>query len=138
VQAAQIVHIDDWARVNNLWLNRTKSAEIVFVSSRSRRIPLPAFPGFTGVELIKILGVPTSRRFSVALHVDALLAGCAQTSFALRGLRPQGVPTSALHAVFQATVAAKMTYTASAWWAFAIATDSGRLVAFLRRSVMFG
>jgi hypothetical protein len=120
---------------NNLQLNQTKSAEIVFISPRSKQaveIPMPAFPSVTGVELIKILGVTISRRFSIARHVGVLMAGCAQTLFALRTLQQHDMPTSALHAVFQATLVAKIMYAASAWWGFASAADRRRLEAFLR------
>ncbi len=79
-----------WALLNYLQLNRTKSVEIVFVAPISKRvnvIPPPAVPEIARVELIKVLGVMVSRRFSVAQHVDAVLAGSAQTLFALRTLR---------------------------------------------------
>lgn len=138
--ASEIAHIEDWALNNNLRLNRTKSVEIVFVPPRSRRaivIPPPAVPGFERVESIKVIGVTISRRFSVVQHVDALLAGCAQTLFALRTLRQHGMPSIALRAVFQAVVVNKLSYAASAWWGYASAADRGRLEAFLRRAVSF-
>jgi hypothetical protein len=101
-------------------------------------IPPSAVPGFARVESIKALGVTISRRFSVAQHVDAILAGCAQTLFALRTLRQHGMPHIALRAVFQATVVNKISYAASAWWGYTSAADRGRLEAFLRRAVSFG
>ena len=67
-------------------------------------------------------------------HVDNLLAACARTLFAIRTLRNHGLPTSAIHAVFQATVIAKLCYASPAWWGFTSAADRGRLVAFVRRS----
>ena len=139
--SAEIAHIEDWARENNLTLNRFKSAEIVFVSPRSRRavvIPPLFVPGLARVESIKALGVTISRRFSVTQHVDNLLAACARTLFALRTLRNHGLPTSAIHAVFQATVIAKLCYASPAWWGFTSAADRGRLVAFVRRSARLG
>jgi hypothetical protein len=139
--AAEIAHIEDWALGNNLHLNRAKSVETVFVPPRSKRaivIPPPAVPGFARVESIKALGVTISWRFSVAQHVDAILAGCAQTLFALRTLRQHGMPNNALRAVFQATVVSKLSYAAPAWWGYASAADRGRLESFLRRSVLFG
>ena len=54
--SAEIAHNEDWARENNLTLNRVKSAEIVFVSPRSRRavvIPPLFVPGLARVESIK-------------------------------------------------------------------------------------
>jgi hypothetical protein len=139
--AAEISHVELWAAENNLALNRLKSVEIVFVAPRSRRnaiIPLPAVPGFQRVDTIKVLGVTFSRRFSVAKHVDNLLISCSQTLYALRTLRYHGLPTHALHAVFQATVVAKLTYASSAWWGYATAADKARLESFLQRSIRFG
>ena len=101
-------------------------------------IPPPAVPGFERVESIKVLGVTISRRFSVVQHVDALLAGCAQTLFALRTLRQHGMSSLALRAVFQAVVVNNLSYAASVWWGYASAADRGRWEAFLRRAVSFG
>src|SRR5664279_186018 len=116
--------------------------EIVFVSRRSRRtveIPEPAVPGIPRVEHIKVLGVTLSRKFSVALHVDQLLVTCAQSLFAPRTLRHHGLPSEALHAVFQATVLSKLTYASPAWWElYTSASDRDRLEAFLKRSAALG
>ena len=131
----EINHVEDWARENNLMLNRKKSVEIVFVSPRCRRatlIPPPAVSGVERVETIKALGVRINRKFSVTQHVDKLLAACSQTLFALRTLRHHGLPDDAIHAVFQAVVISKLTYASPAWWGFSSATDRGRLEAFLR------
>jgi hypothetical protein len=107
-------------------------------SKRALVIPPPAVPGFTRVQSIKALGVTISRWFSVAQHVDATLAGCSQTLFALRTLRQHGMPNCALRTVFQATVVNKLSYAISAWRGFASAADRGLLEAFLRRSASFG
>jgi hypothetical protein len=138
--AAEIANAKLWADVNNLKLNRTKSAEIVFVPRRSRRAPMvppPAVEGVERVESIKALGVTISRCFSVVEHVDNLLAACAQTLFALRTLRQHGLPTNALQTVFQATVVVKLAYASPAWWGFASAADKARIESFHRRSVHF-
>ena len=90
---------------------------------------------FGNKQSIKALGVTISRTFSVTQHVENLLAACAQTTFVLRTLRQHGMPTSALQAIFQAIVVAKLSYASSAWWEFASEADGNRLEAFLRRSV---
>jgi len=139
--AAEISNIENWAIANNLQLNRAKSAEIVFVSPKSRRlieIPPPAVPGFDRVDQIKVLGVTISRKFSTASHVQHLLAACAQTLFALRTLRHHGLNSSSIQTIFQATVVAKLAYASPAWVGFASAADRARLEAFLKRSVSFG
>lgn len=139
--AIEIDNVEKWAEENNLLLNRTKSVEIVFVSPRTKRsivIPKPAVPGFTRVDSVKILGVTINRKFSVTQHVENLLAASAQTHFALRTLRHHGMPASAIKAVFQAIVIAKLSYASPAWWGFASKADRDRLESFLRRSVRLG
>jgi hypothetical protein len=87
--AAEIANVELWTDVNYLKLKQTKSAEIIFEpwSRRALTVPPPAVEGFERVESIKALGVTISRRFSVAEHVDYLLAACTHTLFALRTLR---------------------------------------------------
>jgi len=43
------------------------------------------------------------------------------------------MPPPALHAVFQSTAMAKVTYAAPAWWGFTNVVDRNRLEAFIRR-----
>ena len=84
--AREINHVEEWAMLNNLQLNRAKSVEIVFVLPRCRRtvvIPAPAVPDIPRVEVIKVLGVTLTRKLSVAQHVDQLLVSYAQSMFAL-------------------------------------------------------
>ena len=135
--AAEIDNVEQWARKNNLVLNRSKSVEIIFTAPRSRRaveFPPPAVASIERVDSIKALGVTISRTFSVKQHVENLLAACSQTTFALRTLRHHGMPIKALQIVFQATVVAKLSYASPAWWGFASVADRNRLEAFLRRS----
>ena len=94
----------------------------------------PAVLSIARVEFLKILGVTVSRKFSVTRHITNLLSACAQTFFALRTLRHHGLLTNALHAVFQATVVAKLSYASLAWWRFTNAVDRNLLEAFLRRA----
>src|SRR5664279_346017 len=70
--------------------------------------------------------------------MENLLAASAQTHFALRTLRHRGMPASALQAVFQAIVVAKLSYASPAWWGLASMADRDRLESFLRRSVRLG
>ena len=111
------------------------------MSPRCRRavvIPEPAVPAIPRVEEINALGVIISRKFSVAQHVNNLLVSCAQSLFALRSLRHHGLPTDALHTIFQATVVSKLSYASPARWGFGSAADRNRLEAFLRRSTIVG
>ena len=62
-------------------------------------------------------------------HVDNIITGCAHVLYGLCTLRSHGMPPLALHAVFQSTVMAKVTYVAPAWWGFTNAVDRNRLEA---------
>ena len=137
----EIANVERWTNHNNLKLNHPKSAEIIFVRPRSKgavHIPPRTISDFVRVELIKVLGVTISRKFSVSKHVDQLLTSCAQSLFELRRLRLHGLPTEALQAVFQAIVINKLTYASPAWWGLASADDQMRLEAFLRRCHRLG
>jgi len=63
-------------------------------------------------------------------HIDNIITGCARVLCGLRTLRSYGMPPLALHAVFQSTALAKVTYAAPAWWGFTNAADRNRLEAF--------
>jgi len=87
--------------------------------------PSTGGPPIPKVEEIKALGVTISRKFSVAQHVNHLLASCAL--FALRTIRHHGLLTDALHTVFQATVVAKLSYASPAWWGLTSVADRDHL-----------
>jgi len=139
--AEEMQLVGDWASSNNLRLNHVKLMEIVFVSPRCQRavvISPPTVPTIPRVEEMKALGVTTSRKFSVVQHVNHLLVSCAQSLFALCTLRHHGLPTDALHIVFQTSVVTKLSYASPAWWELTSAADRDRLEAFLRRSTALG
>ena len=138
---AEIQHIEQWGDANHLKLNRAKSNEIVFVKPRSWRhvdVPPPAVEGFARVQQISALGVTLCYNLSMSVHTDNIITGCARILYGLRTLRSHGMPTHALHSVFQATAIAKLTYAAPAWWGFTNASDRNRFEAFLRRAIKLG
>jgi hypothetical protein len=125
--SGESANIEDWALANNLQQNRSKSVEIVVASPRSRRfvkIPLPAVPVFTRVQLIKIVGSDDEQEI---LHCAA--RRCVTGGMCICCLRQHGMTFRRRQ---------QMTYAASAWWGLARAADRGRLEAFLRRTVTFG
>ena len=67
-------------------------------------------PLFQRVQTIKILGVTFTSRpnLSVTLHVQSVIAACAQTLYALRVLRKHGLCDDSLHDVFRAVAVAKL------------------------------
>jgi len=83
-----------WAAVNNLHLNQSKTVEIIF-SARCRRgnevEPPPTLPNIERVSGIKSLGVTISNQLSMSGHVTSLLNSCASVLYALRTLRAHGM-----------------------------------------------
>jgi len=74
-------------------------------------IPPPAVPDIPWVEEIKLLGEMLSSSLSVVQHFDYITPGCLSTvTIRLRTLPYHGLPASAMHTVFQATVVAKLMY----------------------------
>jgi len=54
----------------------------------------------------QILGVTITNGLSMAEHIHGVISSCSQTLHALRVLRANGMPASALHEVFRAVVIA--------------------------------
>ena len=70
---------------------------------------------FNGVQTVEILGVTFTSSLSVTLHVQSVIAACAQTLYALRVLRKHGLCDDSLHDVFRAVAVAKLMYASNTW-----------------------
>ena len=66
------------------------------------------------------------------------IEACARYTYALRILRAHGLAGKALHAVFNATVMAKMLYCSPAWSGFCLAKDREQIDVFIRRCKRMG
>ena len=133
---AEINRVEQWARTNNLKINPSKYAEIVFCDNRRKtKVQLPpVLSDIKRVTVIKILGVTFTNNLSAAEHVHNVIASCAQTLYALKVLRAYGMNDSAIQSVYQAVIVSKLMYGSSAWWGFASPSDRQRIQAFIRRS----
>jgi hypothetical protein len=139
-RSAEIDNVEDWARINNLTLNRAKSKEIVFTDKKRKRQVTPPLPliGIDRVSAIVILGVTVTNGLAVSDHVRDVITSCAQSLYALRVLRAHGMGDVILQTVYRSVVVAKILYAASAWWGYASATDRQRIDAFFERSKRCG
>jgi len=135
------MNVRTWTEENNLKRNCSKSKEIVF-TGRGTRGKSAAFPSpclnICQVHSIIALGVVINDKLTAADHVSLLLTSCSSSLYAMRVLRDQGLPVSSLQDVFHATVMAKLTYCAPAWFGLCSANDRTRLDAFLRRCKRYG
>ena len=86
----ELDHVAEWADINNLKLNSTKSKEMIIRRPKTKLADLPLpISGIERVDSMNILGV----RFDLSFHehVDGLVRKSAQTMYALRLLRSQGL-----------------------------------------------
>jgi len=141
--AAEIAHIQEWAKKNNLRLNCAKTKELIFRGKGSRRrstshgLP-PPLQDIERVTNLSVLGVVINDRLTAADHVSGLLTTCSRLLYALRVLRSHGLPASSMHDVFRSTVIARLMYCSTAWSGFCSAADRSRMDAFLRRCQRLG
>lgn len=117
-RSAEIDHVEDWARTNNLTLNRAKSKEIVFTNKKRKRQVSSqlSFIGIDRVTAIVILGFTVTSGLAVLNHVRDVITSCAQFLYALRVLRAHGMCDVIVHTVYRSVVVSKILYAASAWW----------------------
>jgi len=73
--AAELDHVEQWAAVSSLRLNRGKCMAIIFVDPRRRRlVELPLLlTGVKRVTTMKMLGVTVTNMLSMAEHVQAII-----------------------------------------------------------------
>ena len=136
----ELENVENWAKRNNLNLNHSKSAEMVFTNPRSKTKATPSPPpsGIPRVESLKVLGVTLTDSFSMTEHVTNTTSLCAQALYALRMLNSQGLNKASLQLMFSAIILAKLRYASPAWIGFASASNINKLDSFLARSKRTG
>jgi hypothetical protein len=112
---------------------------MVITAPGSRGIQARAHPpspvrAIERVSSLTMLGVVVNDRLSADEHVTATIASCSKSLYAMRVLRTHGMPSPALHSVFNATVMAKLLYCNQAWSGFCSAAARGRIDSFINRS----
>ena len=77
---AELTNVQKWAEQNNLKLNYSKSTEVIFTDNRRRQHhtaaavePTP-IPGIARSNFLKMLGIYIENNFSIAQHVQRLVA----------------------------------------------------------------
>ena len=136
---SELDHITEWADLNNLKLNVTKTKELIVHRPRTKLSDIPpASPGLTRVQSINILGVTFQGDLSFKLQAKKLVAQCAQSLYALRTLKAHGLKGSKLWEVTNSTLVARMVYASPVWWGLLDAGCKQQLQAALRKVVKQG
>ena len=90
---AEFNDVRQWAQVNKLILNLSKTKEIVFRRPCPKRDYLP--PSLDDIEVvdnIRCLGIILHQGLNFELHVQSVLRECSQRLYLLRMLRSQRIP----------------------------------------------
>ena len=137
---SELQSIASWSESNNLTLNTKKSTEIVIYKPKSKNanLPPPPVPGIQRVSQMVVLGVTIHDRLSFKPHIENLISRCAQTFYALRVLKSQGLNGIALWDVGQAILNNRLLYASPVWWGFTDASDKQRLQAVITRAQRLG
>ena len=67
-------------------------------------------------------------------HVRATIGSCAQSLYALRMLRANGLDNHSVQTVYNAIVMSKLLYASPAWYGFASKEDRDRIDSFMKKS----
>ena len=117
---SELRNITDWATIDKLSLNLSKSEQNVFIAKRRKsHFQTPeTLNGLKRIQDIKILGVTFTNSVSVTLHIQQLIASNAQALYVLKLLRAHGLCDTAIQAAFR-LVLARFLYASPALWGFA-------------------
>ena len=85
-----------------------------------------------------VLGVLIHERLSFKPHIDNVVSRCAQTFYALRVLKSDGLCGCALWDVANAVLISRVMYASPAWWGFTDASDGQRLQSIINKAVKQG
>ena len=117
-------------------LNSSKSKEMIIWRPRTRPDDLLGqIAGIERVESMNILGVTLRYDLSIQEHVDKLVCKSAQTMYALRLLRSQGLNGPNLWEVTRATLVSRLTYASQAWWGMITEGGKEQLKAVLTKAI---
>jgi len=74
-RSAELDHVEQWAHVNNLKLNRAKSTEKIFSSSRYKRVDchFTELSDISRVTTISILGLNVANHLSISEHASRVI-----------------------------------------------------------------
>ena len=113
----ELDHIERWACLNNLQLNRKKTVEIVFTRRAAGGKPIvtpPTLISITRVNSLVILGVLINDCLTAKDHVTKIIEACSKTLYALRVLRTHGLTGQSIETLYRATVQTRLLYASPA------------------------
>ena len=90
-------------------LNKTKTKEIIFRTSRMNQPISQPLDGIQRVKSLKLLGVTLQDNLSMNEHVNSSILDCSNMLYALNTLRAHGMNDEGIQEVFRAKIVSKLT-----------------------------
>ena len=135
----ELDHVAEWDDVNNLKLNSTKSKEMIIRRPKTKLADLPLpISEIERVDSMNILGVTLRFDLSFHEHVEGLVRKSAQTMYALRLLRSQGLHGRYLWDFTGAVLVSRLSYASQAWWGLINEGEKNQLGAIIAKAVQQG
>ena len=137
---AELTHIGEWAKENNLNLNTSKSLQMIVTRSQRKATTItpPTLSGITRVSSLSILGVTIQQNLLMHEHVNNIVSAGGQALYALKVLKAHGLPQDALTDVCRATLVSKLTYASPAWYGYTNVSERQRMNAVVKRAQRWG
>ena len=134
----EIANIKQWASVNNLLLNTSKSKEIIFTRPRYNGWYPDPINDIPRCDNINILGVTFSSKLKVQQHVNNVISKCSTMFYALKIIRMHGMSKENIYQLFNTLITSRLLYASPSWWGFTNDSEKLQLEAVIRRGKKFG
>jgi hypothetical protein len=124
----EMAHVLEWAKINKLQINLTKTKEIVFKRPHFRLDLLPQpLANVERVTSAKLLGIQLRHDLSFDDHISSVVAVCNQRLYLLTQLKKQGLNMTARDIVFKSIIINKIMYAMPAIYGYLTAKNKRKL-----------
>ena len=133
-------HIQHWSDEHKLFINKTKTVEIIFWrTTRTRcKYVLPNLVEIQRVESVKLLGVFLTSNFTWSEHIAYIQRVITQKFYLLKQMKNMSLNTSSMNDVFNALVLSRMQYALPVYYGHLLQADKNRIDASLRKAKRWG
>lgn len=128
-------HILEWAKLNKMSINLSKTKEMVFHRPSPRSfVPPSEVTDIKRVYSIKLFGVEFDSALDFSPHISAVVNCCNQRMYLLSQLKKLGLDTERCDIVFNAIVISKLQYALPAFYGYLSEPCKSKLSAIFRKA----
>ena len=130
-------HIQHWSDEHKLFINKTKTVEIIFWRTRCKYV-LPNLVEIQRVETVQLLGVFLTSNFTWSEHIAYIQRVITQKFYLLKQIKNMSLNTSSMNDVFKALVLSQIQYALPVYYGHLLQADKNRIDASLRKAKRWG